>query len=77
MDDAAAFYESARARGVHFLYEPTRVLGDSIISYFLDPEGNTIEIMQLAGSAPQLARFMGEIKLKEMALRSRLRRLLR
>lgn len=77
VDDAAAFYESARAKGVHFLFEPMRVLGGSIISYFLDPEGNTIEIMQLAGSAAQLARFMGEIKLEEMVVRSRLRRLLK
>jgi catechol 2,3-dioxygenase-like lactoylglutathione lyase family enzyme len=76
VDDAAEFFESARASGVYFLFEPTRVLGGSIISYFLDPEGNTIEIMQLAGSAAQLARIMGEIKLKEMAVRSRLRRLL-
>lgn len=76
VDDAAAFYESALAHGVRFLFEPMHVLGGSVITYFLDPEGNTIEIIQPAPRAAQLARFVGGIKLEEMAVRSRVRRLL-
>ncbi|HOX27864.1 MAG TPA: VOC family protein [bacterium] len=75
VDDAAAFYEKARTRGVHFLFAPKVVLGGSIISYFLDPEGNTIEVIQQSDSAVRSARILGEIKLAEMTVRAHLRRI--
>ena len=77
VDDAAAFFENVHSQGVKFLFEPMRVLGDSVISYFHDPEGNTIEIIEREASAAKMSRLLGEFKMGEMAVRSRLRRLLK
>jgi catechol 2,3-dioxygenase-like lactoylglutathione lyase family enzyme len=72
VEDAHKFYEEARADGIHFLFEPTRVPGGSLISYFLDPEGNTIEIVQPEPRSAKVMKLLGSVYAEGIALRSRL-----
>jgi catechol 2,3-dioxygenase-like lactoylglutathione lyase family enzyme len=55
VSDIAAFHKRCAEAGVQFLFEPTPVSGGSVIAYFLDPEGNTFEAMQLNPAMRALA----------------------
>lgn len=76
VEDAQAFYEKARANGVRFIFEPMLVPGGSLISYFLDPEGNTLEVVQPDPRADKISKFIGSVYSEQLALLARARRMI-
>lgn len=71
VDNARDFHESASAKGVHFIFEPMLVSGGSLISYFHDPEGNTIEVIQPEPNSAKFMKFLGSARKEAADLFSR------
>ncbi len=59
VEDIDAFHARCSAHGIRFLFEPQKVSGGSRIAYFLDPEGNTFEAIQINPAARALASAAG------------------
>ena len=60
--DVDAFHEEGKKNGIAFLFEPLSVAGGSRITYFLDPEGNTFEAMQVQRIAGMAGAVAGRIE---------------
>jgi len=60
--DIDSFHTEGKKNGIVFLFEPVRVRGGSRITYFLDPEGNTFEAMQVPGVSRTAANIAGSIR---------------
>ena len=75
--DAGEFYARGREAGLTFLFEPVNVPGGSRITYFLDPEGNTFEAMQLNPAMRIAAHAAGALTQARISLFARANGLLR
>lgn len=60
VDDIDLFYEEGIRAGLAFVFEPEALPGGNRTAYFLDPEGNVFEAMQVKGAARAAVRLAGE-----------------
>lgn len=74
VDDIGSFYRRARKAGVCFQFPPTRIISGAKMSYFLDPEGNTIEAMQVPVFARLGIDLVGRLRQGQMELVDRLKK---
>ena len=68
VDDIHAFYHKARKAGIYFLFPPCSIAGGGEMTYFLDPEGNTIEVMQIPTIIRAGAYLVGSLRMQQMAI---------
>ncbi|MFA6451618.1 MAG: VOC family protein [bacterium] len=68
VENVDSFYKHGLDAGIPFLFEPLDVPGGSRIAYFLDPEGNTFEAMQLNPAMQMAARAAGALKQASLSI---------
>ncbi len=61
VDDINDFYKKGVRNGISFLFSPTLLPGGNKMTYFLDPEGNIIEVMQVNRVTRTAARIAGKV----------------
>ncbi|MEW5945319.1 MAG: VOC family protein [bacterium] len=68
VDDIGEFHRRAKRAGIRFLFPPCTILGGAKMTYFLDPEGNTMEVMEVPVLARLAIDVVGLLRRKQMEL---------
>lgn len=70
--DIGEFHERARSAGVSFQFAPVAIPGGARMAYFQDPEGNTLECMEVPAAMRGAADLIGGARRAQMELFDRL-----